>query len=301
MKGRRILTWHVHGSYLNYLTHAPHQFFLPVTSERGEGYGGRNGNFDWGRNVIEVAAEDVRHGQYDLVLYQSHRNWLVDRHAILSPEQLQLPQICLEHDPPRETPTETRHPVDDPNVLVVHCTAFNQLMWDCGRSPTVVVDHGVFDRGHRYRGDLQKGIVVVNGLARRGRRLGADIFERVRSAVPLDLVGMFSDEIGGAGEVKLGDMPDFLAHYRFFFHPIRYTSLGLALLEAMMLGMPVVGLATTELPTVIRNGENGFIATDERSLIDAMQALIDDPAPAADRHERTHDRARTLQHGPFHV
>ena len=280
MTGLRILTWHVHGSYLNYLTQAPHSFYVPVTPERGEGYGGRNGNFAWGRNVIEVPAEDVRHGQYDLILYQSHRNWLVDRLATLSSEQLRLPQIYLEHDPPRETPTETRHPVDDPNVLVVHCTAFNQLMWDCGRSPTAVIDHGVFDMGHRYRGGLEKGIVVVNGLARRGRRLGADVFERARKAVPLDLIGMMSDELGGAGEVPLAQMPDFLARYRFFFHPIRYTSLGLALLEAMMLGMPVVGLATTELPTVIRNGENGYIATDERSLINAMQALIEDPALA---------------------
>ena len=280
MSGLRILTWHVHGSYLNYLTQAPHAFCLPVTADRGEGYGGRNGNFAWGLNVIEIPAEEVRHQRFDLILYQSHRNWLVDRHAILSPEQLRLPQIFLEHDPPRETPTDTRHPVDDPNVLVVHCTAFNALMWDCGQSPTTVIDHGVFDHGHRYRGDLAKGIVVVNGLARRGRRLGADVFDRARHAVPLDLIGMLSQELGGAGEVALADMPDFLARYRFFFHPVRYTSLGLALIEAMMLGLPVVGLATTELPTVIRNGENGFIATDERALVDAMKALIADPALA---------------------
>jgi len=44
------------------------------------------------------------------------------------------------------------------------------------------------------------------------------------------------------------------AEYRFFFNPVRYTSLPLAVCEAMTIGMPIVGLATTELVSVIRNG-----------------------------------------------
>lgn len=276
MRPLRILTWHVHGSYLNYLTHTPHEFFLPVGRGAEPGYGGRTPNFAWGPNVHDVPHDEVRRSQYDVVLYQSHRNWEIDRHELLSPEQRGLPQIYLEHDPPQEHPTNTRHPVDDPNVLVVHCTAFNRLMWDCGRSPTRVVDHGVTDPGHLFTGELERGLVVVNGLQRRGRRLGADVFERARAAVPLDLVGMFAEESGGLGEVPLTELPAFSARYRFFFHPIRYTSLGLALLEAMTAGLPIVGLATTELPTLIRHGENGFIATDEGELHAAMRALIED-------------------------
>jgi glycosyltransferase involved in cell wall biosynthesis len=45
----------------------------------------------------------------------------------------------------------------------------------------------------------------------------------------------------------------------------------------MTIGMPVVALATTELPTVIENGVNGFISCDPEELIDRMQQLIDDP------------------------
>jgi glycosyltransferase involved in cell wall biosynthesis len=37
-----------------------------------------------------------------------------------------------------------------------------------------------------------------------------------------------------------------LARRRVYLHPFRWTSLGLSLLEAMLLGMPVVALATTE-------------------------------------------------------
>ena len=280
MRRLRILTWHVHGSYLHYLTQAPHEFYLPVDVARSEGHGGRSLGFAWGANVHDVPVEAVRDLQFDAILFQSARNWDVDQHTTLTPTQRRLPRLYLEHDPPREVPTDSRHIVDDPNVLLVHVTAFNQLMWDAGDTPTIVIDHGVLDRGFRYTGELAKGLTVVNSLARRGRRLGADVFERARAQVPLDLIGMYAEESRGIGEVSLADLPDFAARYRFFFHPIRYTSLGLALLEAMMLGMPVVGLATTELPTVIRNGENGFVATDERELHDAMRLLIDDAALA---------------------
>ena len=276
MSGLRILTWHVHGSYLNYLTRVPHQFFLPVRPGGEPGYGGRTPGFAWGPNVHDVPADRVRFGDFDAILYQSRRNWEVDRHDILSEAQRRLPQLYIEHDPPRETPTDTRHPVDDPAVMLVHVTAFNALMWDSGQTPVRVIDHGVDDHGHLYRGDVERGLVVVNGLKRRGRRLGADVFERARAVLPLDLIGMFSGELDGQGEVPLADLPAFSARYRFFFHPIRYTSLGLALCEAMMRGLPVVGLATTELPNVVRDGENGFVSTSERSLHGAMRALLDD-------------------------
>ena len=280
MRRLRILTWHVHGSYLNYLCRTPHDFFLPVKQDRPEGYGGRSPGFTWGDNVHDVPAAEVANGQYDAIFYQSHRNWLVDRHEILSAAQRRLPQLYLEHDPPRETPTDTRHPVDDPSVLLVHVTHYNRLMWDAGETPTTVIEHGVDDHGHLFSGEHERGLTVVNGLSRRGRRLGVDVFERARALLPLDLIGMFSEESGGLGEVPLPDLPAFSARYRFFFHPIRYTSLGLALCEAMMAGLPVVGLATTELPTIVTNGVDGFTHTDEAVLHQAMRALLADQSLA---------------------
>ena len=71
-----------------------------------------------------------------------------------------------------------------------------------------------------------------------------------------------------------------MARYRFFFNPIRYTSLGLAVVEAMTAGLPIVALATTELPTVIRNEVNGYIDTRPRRLVDVMKWLLEDPDTA---------------------
>lgn len=289
----RILTWHVHGSYLYYLVQSPHEFYLPVKPGRPEGYGGRAGSFPWPDNVHDVPAEEVRNQEFDCVLFQSHKNYLEDQFEILSEAQQNLPRIYLEHDPPRQHPTDTRHSVDDPNVLLVHVTHFNDLMWDSGRTPTQVIEHGVtVPEGVQYTGELDRGVVVVNGLQSRGRRLGADVFARARSQVPLDLVGMQSAEAGGLGEIAHDRLAAFEARYRFFFNPIRYTSLGLAVCEAMMIGLPVIGLATTEMVTVVENGVSGYLNTDMEQLVACMQELLANPAEArrlgegAQRHAR---------------
>lgn len=281
MKRLRILTWHVHGSYLYYLSQVPHDFLVLSKPDRPAGYGGRIGHMAWGDNIIDTPFETVKDLQFDCILYQHRQHYLSDQYDILTDAQRRLPRIYLEHDTPQEHPTNTRHFVDDPDILLVHCTAFNELMWDNNRTPTTVIDHGVMvPEGVHYTGELDRGIVVVNHLKRRGRRLGCDVFERARQQIPLDLVGMAAEEMGGLGEVQLAQLPAFEARYRFFFHPIRYTSLGLALLEAMMIGMPVVGLATTELVTIIENGVSGLINTDIRVLEQNMRELLRDPALA---------------------
>src|SRR5690606_31090709 len=87
-------------------------------------------------------------------------------------------------------------------------------------------------------------------------------------------------------------LPARLAQYRFFFNPIRYTSLGLAVIEAMMVGLPVVALATSEMATVVRNGVNGFADTRPDRLIEAMRLLLADPALAAELGRRARLDAR---------
>lgn len=281
MRPLRVLTWHVHGSYLYYLAHAHQEFYLPVNRERTDGYFGRTRSYPWPDNVIEVPVEEVRHLDLDVILFQSRQNYLDDQYKILSSQQQRLPRIYLEHDPPREHPTDTRHIVDDPNVLLVHVTAFNELMWDNNRTPTEVIDHGVIVPANvSYTGESERGIVVVNNMRKRDRRLGLDVFSRARAEVPLDLVGMGWDQVNGLGEVPHAQLPAFLASYRYFFNPIRYTSLGLAVCEAMMLGMPIVGLATTEMVTAVENGVSGFLETRVERLIERMQILRADPGLA---------------------
>jgi hypothetical protein len=279
----RVLTWHVHGNYLYYLSHTPHDFHLATLPGHPPGHAGRTGSLPWGDNVHEVDADALDGLRFDCVLYQHRQHWEQDRLSRLSPAQRALPAIYLEHDPPQAHPTDSRHPAAQAGAHLVHVTHFNALMWNNdGAASTTVIEHGVvLPAGVRYVGDRDAGIVVVNHLARRGRRLGADIHEQVSRQVPLVLVGMDSERSGGRGEVPNLELAATMARHRFFFNPIRWTSLGLSVVEAMMIGLPVVALATTEMPSVIANGYNGFTDTRIDRLVQTMRQLIDEPDLAA--------------------
>lgn len=295
----RILTWHVHGNYLYNLTQVPHDFYLVTDPERSPGRVGRVGALPWGANVHEAPVERIEDMAFDVVLYQHRVGWESDRLRWLSPAQQDLPRIYLEHDPPQQHPTNERHWVQDRGALLVHCTPFNALMWDAGETPTRVIEHGVKPLSReRWHGGLARGLVVINQLGRRGRRLGLDLYLDQRERVPMTLAGMGSETLpDGIGEVSQLELPRLMAAHRFFFHPVRYTSLGLALIEAMLVGQPVIGLATTELATLIRSGDEGFVDNRPAALADAMQQLLRDPGLA----QAWGERGRALAQQRFNI
>ena len=279
-----MLVWQIHGSYLNALVRSfaggPHRFYLPTKPEKPEGYGGRGPTFPWSDETVDVPAEEVRDLDLDLIVYQSEKNFREDAREILTEEQRALPAIFLEHNTPQGRINEMVHPIDDPGVLLVHVTHFNDLFWDSGSTPTRVIDHAVVPTNGGYTGSLDRGVSLVNDLPRRRRVVGGDVFLRAREEVPLDLFGFNSLEVGGFGDLPQAEVHDRMKAYRFYFNPIRYTSLPLSVLEAMEMGLPVVALATTELVSVIKDGENGFIGTDVGYLMGRMRDLLDDPEEA---------------------
>lgn len=282
MRRLNVLTWHVHGSYLNTLARIEHNWYLPIKSGRPEGYGGRGPTFNLPDYVFEVPAEQVRGLQLDLIIYQSPKNYLEDQFELLSAEQRRLPKIYLEHNTPKPSAVDTLHPVDDPNVLLVHVTHYNRLMWDNGRTPTMVIEHSVaIDPSIVYEGKRASGITVINGMQKRPRITGYDILLQTQQKIPLACAGMETEALGGLGDIPYRDLHRLLAEYRFLFSPIRYTSLPLAVIEAMTIGMPVVALATTELPTVILNGETGYVSCDIDTLIEHMRFLLSNYEEAA--------------------
>lgn len=281
MRRLNILIWHIHGSYLNTLARIEHDWYLPIKPERPEGYGGRGKTFDLPEYMREIPAEEVRHLDLDLIIFQTPKNFFEDQYEILSPEQQRLPKIYLEHNTPKPHATDSHHPIDDPDILLVHVTHYNRLMWDNCRTPTAVIEHSVaIDPQALYRGELKRGITVINGIQKRPRIAGYDIFQLVSRQIPLDSVGMQTEELGGLGDIPYRNLHQQLADYRFLFSPMRYTSLPLAVIEGMTIGMPVIALATTELPTVIENGKNGYVSCNIEELIEHMQRLLADPIEA---------------------
>jgi hypothetical protein len=296
MRRLKILTWHVHGGYLNALGRIEHDWYLPVKPARADGYAGRGRTFDLPPWVQEVPAELVRELDLDLILYQTPKNLFEDGPEILSPRQRAAPAIYLEHNTPRPHAVDTRHPAADEPLLLVHVTHYNRLMWDNGPAPTMVVEHSVaIDPEIRCDGSRAAGITIVNNMQKRPRITGFDLFLQARETIPLQAAGMATEELGGLGDIPYRDLHRAIAPYRFLFSPMRYTSLPLAVIEAMTIGMPVVALATTELPTVIEDGVSGFVSCDPDVLLERMRLLLNDPALA----RRLGNRAREVAKARF--
>ena len=63
-----------------------------------------------------------------------------------------------------------------------------------------------------------------------------------------------------------------MAEHRAYLHPYRWTSLGLALLEAMTLGMPVLGLATTAASQAVPAGAGSNGNPDQANVMSQIAA-----------------------------
>ena len=83
MQRLNILTWHIHGSYLNALAQIEHNWYLPVRPDRADGYGGRGERSNLPSYVHEIPIECVRELDLDLILFQSPQNYLADQFEIL--------------------------------------------------------------------------------------------------------------------------------------------------------------------------------------------------------------------------
>ena len=79
----------------------------------------------------------------------------------------------------------------------------------------------------------------------------------------------------------LRHVKDELASRRCYLHPFRWTSLGLSLIEAMLLGMPAVALATTDVPDSVPSSA-GIVSNDLDRLQRGIARLHDDHDYAAD-------------------
>jgi hypothetical protein len=268
-----ILLWHVHGSWTTAFVHGKHRYLVPVNDARDEWGRGRARTFDWPASVEEIGPD--RFAEADVVVLQrSDELDRVPRH---------LPKIYVEHNTPKGDVPNSRHPMADRDDLVIaHVTHFNELFWDTGGTRTTVIEHGVVEPAARWTGELGRLAVVTNEPVRRGRVTGTDLFPRFTGVAPLDVYGMGVAGLTGAGITAYDDPPQALMHTavarrRAYLHLCRWTSLGLSLIEAMQMGMPVIALATTEAVAAIPPGA-GVLDTRVDTLVDAARWLIDDPA-----------------------
>ncbi len=300
----RILLWHVHGSWTTSFVQGRHEYVVPVLPDRGPDGLGRARTWDWPDSVVELPPEQLADPPPDVVLLQRPddlkllEDWTGLRAGV------DVAAVYVEHNTPRGDVDEWRHPLaDQMRIPVVHVTHFNRAMWDNGRAPVRVVEHGVLDPGPIWTGEQPRLAMSVNEPVRRWRVAGMDLAARVAAEVPVDVYGM-----GVAGLVERDgafvggrhedDLPQHelhrrMADHRAYLHTYRWTSLGLSLLEAMVLGSPVLALAATEAPAAVP-ADAGLVTADVDLLRDTAKRWLHDHDEAAERGRAA--RAHVLAH-----
>lgn len=297
----RILLWHVHGSWTDAFVRGRHEYLLPVLPEGGPWGLGRAGR-TWPASVHEISLATLDADSIDAVVLQRPAEAAELARVLGRRPGVDLPAVYVEHNTPKGDVPFTVHPLaGQREIPVVHVTHFNELFWDNGGAPTTVIEHGIPDPGYLYTGEIPELGVVVNEPVRRGRVTGTDLLPGFAAAAPLQVFGMGGDDLHAStglgpsrlrirGDLKSAELHRELARCRVYLHPLRWTSLGLALLEAMHLGMPVLALATTEAARAVP-AEAGGISTDAHELRRCAELLINDPEEARRRGKAAREAA----------
>ncbi|GGI79605.1 glycosyltransferase [Pseudarthrobacter scleromae] len=289
----RILLWHVHGSWTDAFVRGRHEYLLPVLPGGGP-WGLGRADRDWPKSVREVELASLDAEAVDAVVLQRPEEIDEVARVLGRGPGADLPAVYVEHNTPKGDFPFTRHPLaDQRGIPLVHVTHFNRLAWDNGSAVSTVIEHGIPDPGQLYTGELAELGVVVNEPIRRGRVTGTDLLPAFASVAPLQVFGMKTDGLAAAtgidasrltsrGDLKTLELHRELARCRIYVHPMRWTSLGLSLLEAMHLGMPVVALATTEAPRAVPP-EAGAVSADIDELLRCARRLVSNPEEARRR------------------
>lgn len=288
--GLRLLVWHVHGTWTSSFVQGRHTYLLPVAPDGGPSGRGRAGR-PWPGSAVEVPLHQLHEEHVDAVVLQRPKELELTRELLGRRPGVDVPAIYVEHNTPRGGVPDTRHVLaDQQEIPVVHVTHFNDLMWDNGSAPTTVIPHGIADPGALYTGAKAAAAVLINEPVRRWRTTGTDLLAAFARVAPLDVYGMKLDglterlgadpaQIRPCGDLPTAELHRSMAQRRVYLHTARWTSLGLSLIEAMMLGMPVVVVGTTETPYAVP-ADAGVVSTDVTELTVAVRDLLREPERA---------------------
>jgi glycosyltransferase involved in cell wall biosynthesis len=144
--------------------------------------------------------------------------------------------------------------------------------------------------------DLPDNARVLLCVARLAEQKGVDVAVRalaqVRAVEPRAVLVVLGEgperpKLAAEGVYLPGRVGDVASWYRraeLLVHPARWEGFGLALLEAMLAGKPVVATRVSAAPEIVAEGMTGLLVPpdDEDALANAVIRLLDDPVRAGE-------------------
>lgn len=257
MSNLRIASFHTHEGYWHEMAKTGHTFYFLTSREHP---------YRWSvqcrpkpENVHYVDVKDVDLKEFDLLLTQSVGQWL-DSRAWPARRRLHL-----EHTAPKR-----RKPIPVTGCPLVFITEYSRTAW---KATGKVIRHGFTpDEWWQNNGGAPAkplGLTVVNQYKKRDWCCGYSLFEQTRvllakrhgMSTPFAVHGHENEDIphsvGGSG--SWDELRGWYRDYRFFFNTSTHSPVPMALLEAMMSGMPIVAFATCEIPHFIEDAVDGFL------------------------------------------
>lgn len=98
---------------------------------------------------------------------------------------------------------------------------------------------------------------------------------------------------------SVGDVADWLRRADVLVHPARWEGFGLALLEAMLAGLPVVASRVSAIPEIVLDRETGLLVPPDDP--ERLAAALDDLLSAPERARTLGEAGRARAHASFSV
>ena len=251
----RILAWHVHGSWMTSFVSGRHDYVIPLTPDRDADGRGRAQTGTGRRGPVRCRSRPAGRALRRCCPPAPSRGRApraVDGPAGRRGRLPSTSSTTRRRPRPRGHPArgDAREPAQRHTLGPCHVTstrwrgtaATMRSSSSSTASPT---------RGTRYTGEDPSLAAVVNEPVRRWRVAGTDLLLRVARLRPGARLRDGTDAlVGVAGNAEStwpgrtsrpgqAELHAALGRHRAYLHPYRWTSLGLAMLEAMALGLPV--------------------------------------------------------------
>jgi glycosyltransferase involved in cell wall biosynthesis len=168
--------------------------------------------------------------------------------------------------------------------------------------------------------DVPDGVRVALAVSRLTAQKGIDVAIRALPSLPGDIVlvvlgegpereslEQLARELGIERRVfLLGRVPDVAAWLRradVFVHPARWEGFGLAVLEAMLAGLPVVATNVSSLPELVVDRKTGVLVVpdDPVALAAAIPSALEEPGLGTAGLERAHAEFSVARMADRHV